>query len=208
MGCKNRAERRGTEIPNPKSLIGICFLYAARVKGELVSARAYFPALLTNPTRTRSWNQARICTKSQTTGLRWTLLPEADQRAERGPSLRPAARGKVCRDKTEAPIGTALGRAVFSRLGCLHPRTGVAHEPGAAAAPGRCVGVPSANLQSQGTGALDSLLDAARQGARSAPTPGPGVATDALGNGSLPMTPLASLGPALRWRGLSHRSLH
>ena len=37
--------------------------------------------------------------------------------------------------------------------------------------PGRRVGAPLANLQSQGANALDSFLDAARPGARVVPTP-------------------------------------
>src|SRR5208282_1266103 len=92
--------------------------------------------------------------------------------------------------------------ALRQRGGHLYPRAGVAHEPGTAAAPGWRVGVPPANLQSQGTDALDSLLDAARQGACSAPTPGPGEATDASGIGSLWMTPLASQEPAPRRRDI------
>jgi hypothetical protein len=52
----------------------------------------------------------------------------------------------------------------------------------------------------QETAALDSLLDAARQGAHSDPTPGPGAGTNALGIGSLPTAPLSVPGSALRRR--------
>jgi GxxExxY protein len=81
--------------------------------------------------------------------------------------------------------------ALRPRGGNLHPRTGLAREPETAATTGRRAGLPPANLQSQGTDALDSLLDAARQGAGTAPTPGPGVSRPARRTGSLRLTPLA-----------------
>src|ERR1035441_7036807 len=110
----------------------------------------------------------------------------------RGSAVGRARRGRC---QAEARLQTALEKSSSQSV--------VAREPRAAAAPGRRVGVPPANLQSHGTEALDSLLDAARQGARSAPTPGPGAAADASGIGSLlqrlrPRLPEADEGLALR----------
>ena len=105
-------------------------------------------------------------------------------------------RARRGRCQAEARLQTALEKSSSQSV--------VAREADTAAAPGRRVGVPPANLQSQGTDALDSLLDAARQGARSAPSPGPGAAADASGIGSLlqrlrPRLPEADEGLALRF---------
>ena len=84
----------------------------------------------------------------------------------------------------------------FGRCGCALPKrwpltsAGASGTPqsGAPSAAGRRRGDALANLRSQGTDALDSLLNAARAGARSAPTPGAGARTNAPGIGSLRMT--------------------
>src|ERR1039458_991274 len=111
----------------------------------------------------------------------------------RGSAVGRARRGRC---QAEARLQTALKKSSSQSV--------VAREPGTAAAPGRRVGVPPANLQSQGTDALNSLLDAGRQGACSAPTPGPGAAADASEIGSLlqrlrPRLPEADGGLALRF---------
>jgi hypothetical protein len=66
--------------------------------------------------------------------------------------------------------------------------TGLASQPATAGAAGRRLGNRAGNFLAQEVDALDSLLDAARQSARSAPTPGPRAPTDASGIGSLPVT--------------------
>jgi hypothetical protein len=80
---------------------------------------------------------------------------------------------------------------VVGALPDIHPGTGLASQPATAGAAGRRLGTTAGNFRAQGVDALDSLLDAARQGAGSMSTPGPRAPTDASGIGLLPVTPLA-----------------
>jgi hypothetical protein len=81
--------------------------------------------------------------------------------------------------------------------------TAVASQPATAGVAGRRLGTMAGNFGARGVDGLDSLLDAARQGAGSAPTPGPRAPTDASGIGSLPVTPLAR--PRHAPRSFNHR---
>src|SRR5208337_2660179 len=63
------------------------------------------------------------------------------------------------------------------------------------------------NLRAQGTHPMDSLLDATRQSAGAAQTPGPGAGTNAPGIGRLPMSLLARSELAHHWRDIREAAL-